>query len=139
MSKELINLPPSAIEGLSQRLDKRKPGGLAPFRREIYVGEYAWVGMRYREKAEQVILAMEPDTVLKVRREPKNEYDDGAVSVYYGTTKLGYISKSEKKILSHLMDAGKGFVGRYSGRESVEVGSDGKQMSVVHLKLYMLD
>ncbi len=139
MSKELINLPPSAIEGLSQRLDKRKPGGLAPFRREIYLGEYALVGMRYHEKSEQVILGLEPDTVLKLRREPKNEYDDGAIVVYYSGTKLGYISKSEKKILSHLMDAGKAFIGRYTGRESVEVGSDGKRMSVVHLKLFMLD
>ena len=37
------------------------------------------------------------------------------------------------------MDAGKAFVARYSGKESVTLGSGGKTMSVVHLKLYMLD
>ncbi len=74
-----------------------------------------------------------------MRREPNNKFDHGAIAVFYGNTKLGYFSRSEIKVLSHLMDAGKAFVARYSGKESVTLGSGDKTMSVVHLKLYMLD
>lgn len=54
-------------------------------------------------------ISLQDDTSLKVRREPNNKFDPGAIAVKNGNSKLGYFSRSEIKVLSHLMDAGSAF------------------------------
>ncbi len=54
-------------------------------------------------------ISLQDDTSLKVRREHNNKFDPGAIAVFYGNSKLRYFSRSEIKVLSHLMDAGSAF------------------------------
>ena len=43
---------------------------------------------------------------LQLNREPHNQYDKNAVEVWTGDAKLGYVPRSENRIIAKLMDKG---------------------------------
>jgi hypothetical protein len=47
------------------------------------------------------------DDRLTLKREPKNEYDKYAIEVYFEDKKLGYLPKTENKVIANLLDSGK--------------------------------
>lgn len=51
------------------------------------------VGTSFREGITESIKALQPNQTLILVREPNNEYDPNAVSVYRGGVMLGYIPK----------------------------------------------
>lgn len=45
-------------------------------------------------------------TVVTLKAEPTNGYDPNAVEIYYNQSKLGYVPKTDNKLLSKFMNLG---------------------------------
>ncbi len=45
-------------------------------------------------------------TELQLKAEPQNRYDEEAVAIYFGESKLGYVPESNNKALSVILNAG---------------------------------
>ncbi|WP_434980444.1 HIRAN domain-containing protein [Daejeonia sp. YH14] len=57
------------------------------------------------------------ESKLELKREPKNEYDEFAVAVFFEGHKLGYIPRSKNQTIARLMDAGKQFYAKVKAKE----------------------
>lgn len=73
-------------------------------------------GMQYyvdleSEEGKALVEKLTPGTELKLFRDPDNEHDEWAVSVYTGEDKeIGYITRFKSETIARLMDYGKKFV-----------------------------
>ncbi|MCX6274405.1 MAG: HIRAN domain-containing protein [Bacteroidetes bacterium] len=56
-------------------------------------------------------------TVFDLKREPKNEFDDKAVAIYFRDNKIGYIPQEKNEVIANLMDAGKKFSAKLISKE----------------------
>ena len=84
----------------------------SPFDRDIFLGRQAIVGMRYQGGAEELVNDLVPGERITLLREPENRFDHRAVMALDAKgRKLGYIPRTENRIVSALMDAGKIFYG----------------------------
>ena len=82
------------------------------FGRDIYLERQAIVGMRYQGGAEELVNQLTPGEKITLLREPENRFDHRAIMALDSKgRKLGYIPRSENRIMSALMDAGKVFYG----------------------------
>ena len=59
-------------------------------------------GFTYYEGLD-VIGELKLGTPVTLKSEPDNPYDPGAVAIYYGETKLGYIPKYKNSYVSNLL------------------------------------
>ena len=57
------------------------------------------------------------DSILKLKREPDNEYDKFAICILFEEHKLGYIPKAKNQTIARLMDAGKEFYAKATHKE----------------------
>ena len=62
-------------------------------------------GLKYYE-ALFVISKLKVGQKLKLKPEPSNIYDEGAVAIYYKKRKLGYIPKNANYSISQILKAG---------------------------------
>ena len=84
----------------------------SPFTRDIYLGRQIIVGMRYQGGAEELVNELVPGEKITLLRESENRFDHRAVMALDAKgRKLGYIPRTENRIISALMDAGKVFYG----------------------------
>ena len=60
-------------------------------------------GLQYGEASNYLFTSDEP---LKLQREPDNPYDRYAVALYVGKKKVGYIPKTNSRIVASLIDSG---------------------------------
>ena len=54
---------------------------------------------------------------LETKREADNEFDEFAVSLWFGKTKVGFIPKEKNEVIARLMDAGKQFYATIQAKE----------------------
>lgn len=102
---EIVKLTPELIELIGS-------GGvdaLLPFSREIYLLDIVVAGTGYCEHVEEIEPQLQPDTVLKMIRQPQNEHDQLAIGIYHSNTRLGWVPMEHNTVISRLMDAGKAF------------------------------
>lgn len=71
----------------------------------IYLSSCALRGIDFYEYGD-VFEKIEAETALILKREPDNEYDELAISVYFGPNKIGYLARGFNRIPARLMDAG---------------------------------
>lgn len=89
-----------------------EPGIPSLFTRDIFLGLQVIVGMRYQGGAEQLLNDLVPGEKITLLREPGNRFDPEAVMALDAKgRKLGYIPRTENRMMSALMDAGKVFYG----------------------------
>lgn len=102
-SNQLININP----GLAQLLAGQN-FNLDVLLKDISVLNTEVAGTYYHhpEKFAQDIV---PDSIITLKREPKNQYDSLAVALYFGDLKIGYLPKAKNEVIAKLMDAGKNF------------------------------
>lgn len=105
MESGIVKLSPELLTLLSGG----SGAGLQPFAREIFVLNDYIAGTTYCDNLEDVINQIVSGTILKMRRDPKNEVDEFAIGVYFGTTRIGWIPMKENLVIARLMDAGKAF------------------------------
>jgi len=102
---EIVKLTPELLELIGS-------GGvdaLAPFSREIYLLDIVVAGTTYCKNTEEIEKQLQPDTVLKMIRQPQNEHDKLAIGIYLDNTRLGWVPMEHNTVISRLMDAGKAF------------------------------
>ncbi len=66
----------------------------------IELNECYVVGLQYYESKD---FNAENVKFLSLRREPTNEYDENAIEVYNDEVKIGYIPRTENKVISNMM------------------------------------
>lgn len=64
---------------------------------------YSIVGI-YHAKAEDVVRAMKPGDSVILIREPNNQYDRNAISVWFDGRRIGYIPKKQNAALALFID-----------------------------------
>lgn len=81
---------------------------------KIYVLESKISGMKYYIESDaerEKLRKLKPGDVLKLVREPYNEYDKNAVAVYLDDNdKIGFLARTKNEMLARMMDAGKEFI-----------------------------
>lgn len=81
--------------------------GVAPFTKEIFLQDITVAGTGYCDEIDTVFKELKPDCILRLQRDPKNKYDELAIGVYYGDTRIGWVPRKQNMVLANLMDAGK--------------------------------
>ena len=85
--------------------DRQMP---VPFQREIFLQECQVAGTMHVDDILIKTQAVAVGTALRLKREPKNEYDELAISVETAEGEhIGYVPKSCNPPYARLMDAGK--------------------------------
>jgi len=106
LSTEIIQVSPALLELI------RNGKGFTPFSREIMVLDTEVAGSFYYE-VHKIVDQLSEGEYLILKREPVNEHDKYAISVYTQTgNKVGYIPKSKNEVIARLMDAGKLFLAK---------------------------
>ena len=73
-------------------------------KRKIYLQQFFVAGFRHY-KGMEILLYMEDNDLLELRREPQNEHDDCAIALYWQQEKIGYIPAELNEMLAKLLDA----------------------------------
>lgn len=90
---------------------------VAPFTREIFLLDIVVAGTTFCEQIHELEPNLLPETVLKMIRDPKNEYDELAIGIYYNGMRIGWVPQEMNEVISRLMDAGKAFFCRIVSTE----------------------
>lgn len=90
---------------------------VAPFTREIFLLHIVVAGTTFCEQIHELEPNLLPETVLKMIRDPKNEYDELAIGIYYNGMRIGWVPQEMNEVISRLMDAGKAFFCRIVSTE----------------------
>ena len=90
-------------------------GGLGklgkPFERHILLTTFDIKGVNYVHRIHSLVRKLNLGDILKLVREPHNEYDPNAVRIDTPAgKKLGYVPRIKADIIAALMDAGKRIV-----------------------------
>ena len=81
--------------------------GLVPFTKEIFLMDIIVAGTGYCEDIDEIFPQLQTDCMLRLQRDPKNKYDELAVGVYWGETRIGWVPRKKNEVLARLLDAGK--------------------------------
>ncbi len=105
MSNEIIPVSPELLaligtEGIN---------ALGLPKREIFLLDIVVAGTTFCPIVQELVPTLLPDTVLRMVRQPQNEYDENAIAIYYEEYRIGYVPQELNLVISRLMDAGKEF------------------------------
>ena len=139
---DTIHVPPQDIfedlldqvEKLQTQVDelKRLQYSNSGNARDVFLYCCELAGSQYLDLEDHVVPKLSENDPLALMREPNNEFDEHAISVYTtGGLKLGYLPKSNNLILSRLMDEGNLLFGK-----TKTFHWDGKSLYLV-VKVYM--
>ena len=108
MSNEIIPVSPELLaligtEGIN---------ALGLPKREIFLLDIVVAGTSFCPIVQELVPTLLPNTVLRMVRQPHNEYDENAIAIYYEEHRIGYVPQELNLVISRLMDAGKEFYAR---------------------------
>jgi len=112
MDNQIIPVSESLLALLS-----KGSGGLMPFTREIFLLDIVVAGTTHCKNIKELAPQITEGTVLRLLRDPDNEYDSAAIGVFLDKERIGWVPMEMNLIISRLMDAGKAFVCRVSKTE----------------------
>ena len=72
---------------------------------DVYLDSPYIAGFQYY-KGLQLEPHLKQDDTLELKRDPKNKYDRYAVEVSHKTQKLGYLPRTDNKIIARMLDQG---------------------------------
>lgn len=105
-----------------------------PFTQDIYLGRFYLAGWFYYVSRLEVLDKIKKDDKLQLFREPKNKHDKRAIAVKLNGEKIGYITRKDNYVLSHLMDGGKQLYGIVEAAEDIDYGE-----TLIVFKVFMKD
>jgi len=106
---------------------------LAPFSREIYLLDIVVAGTSFCTETDTIEPLLQPNTVLKMIRQPQNQHDKLAIGIYHNNTRLGWVPQEHNIVISRLMDAGKAFFCRIESTKRLN------EWLKVKAKIYMVE
>lgn len=134
MKYEILPLSPAMLQLIEQQA--MSPVS-QPLTREILLLDVKLAGTRATPEMETLVKEMAPGTQLQLVRTPDG--DELAISVVYGTTKVGIIPMEQNVVIARLMDAGKMLTCRVD-RASVEHDfMSGRPWIRILVKIYLID
>lgn len=97
------------------------PGELGlPYTKPIFLLKIRVAGSYYVEDFGEIYKDLTEGQRLDMYREPENPYDQYAIRVEDGLgRKLGYVPRSENKVIARLMDGGKRLYGTIRSKEDL--------------------
>lgn len=79
-----------------------------PFAREIFLLACQVAGTKFRPAMAEIEPTLEIGVKLRLQREPKNEFDELAISIYdVKQNHIGYVPQAKNEVLARLLDSGK--------------------------------
>jgi len=90
--------------------------GINVFSKDILVLECIVAGTSFR-KLTNVEPDLNAEVKLEVKREKDNKYDEYAIALYFGKTKVGFIPRDKNEVIARLLDAGKNFFATIHAKE----------------------
>lgn len=133
METSIVKLSP---ELLAMFAGQAGANALAPFTREVFLLDIDVAGTGYCEQINEIYPKLNMGTVLQMRRDPKNKYDEKAIGIYYEQTRIGWVPRTMNAVISRLMDAGKAFFCRIT--KLSESSSENKWKNI-ECKIYMVE
>jgi len=115
METSIIKLTPELLELIGT-------GGMdaiVPFSREIYLLDIVVAGTSFCKETEIIEPLLQPDTALKMIRQPQNVHDELAIGIYINNIRLGWVPMEHNIVISRLMDAGKAFFCRIESAKRI--------------------
>lgn len=106
---------------------------ITPFTREIFLLDIVVAGTSFCKNIDDVTPSLTKGLVLRMQRDPANQYDENAIGIYYSDTRIGWVPAELNLIIARLMDAGKAFVCRIEDWKYVN------QWVKINAKIYMVE
>lgn len=115
MNESIVPITPGLLELLGQGSQ-----GITPFRQEIFILEITVAGTGFCKEIDTVEALIVPGKVLPMKREPHNQFDEYAISIYCEEVRIGFVPRKMNLVCSRLMDAGKLFFCRVLEKERID-------------------
>ncbi len=119
------------LSGAAALVAKHAVAGAQERRKEIYLNSLYIAGFQYYNGPELEKLLKENDK-LTLQRQAENPHDYFAVEIFYKSQKLGYLPRTDNKIIARMMDQGE--------RLKAKIGSiapDAHPFSRVKVRVYL--
>lgn len=65
---------------------------------------YSIVGTQFCEGANKIVGDLRDGAIVKLVREPTNQYDANAVAIYVDGARIGYVPKKQNAVLAQFID-----------------------------------
>lgn len=104
MNESIIPITPGLLSLIGSDNDLIKP-----FTHEIFLLSVVVAGTSHCKQIDELEPDINPETVLVLKREPNNKYDEFAIAVCFNNIRIGYVPADMNMVCSRLMDAGKVF------------------------------
>jgi hypothetical protein len=103
---ELVKYQPGLLKGLAS-------GALSVdvFSKDIFLFSTHIAGVMHQDP-EAIFEAISEGDTLQLKREPRNEHDELAITAWKGNIKCGYVPREKNEVIARLMDAGKTVFGK---------------------------
>ena len=88
-------------------------------KREIFLLDIVIAGTSFCSVIWEVAPTLAEETLLRMVRKPKNEYDEHAIALYKGDIRIGWVPQELNLIISRLMDAGKEFYAKVTSKKLI--------------------
>ncbi len=111
-------------------------GKVKSFLEDTYLITLNVAGLYYIKNINEIFPKLEKGDKLDLYRQSDNEYDKYAILVKFNGEKLGYVPRSDNKILANLMDAGKEIYGKIVDL-NMEKDDYGRTHIFVKFKIYL--
>ena len=133
METGIVKLTP---ELLAMFAGQAGSNALAPYTREVFLLDIDVAGTGYCEQINEIYPKLKEGTMLQMRRDPKNKYDEKAIGIYFGDVRIGWVPRTMNAVISRLMDAGKAFFCRIS---SLSEPAPENKWKNIECKIYMVE
>ena len=115
MTQEIVKFDPEFVNILTKGFNDK--GFAFPFITEIQLMGCYIAGTTFRNDIEKIEPDLQKDDLLVLKREPHNEHDKLAISIYdKRERRIGYIPQRKNEIMARLMDAGKIVFGKIQSK-----------------------
>ena len=125
MSSEIATIRPEFLSMLAAGMGNT----IMPFSKEITIA-----GTGYCDEIEQLSPKLVPNTVLSLKRDPKNKHDELAIEVLFENIRIGWVPRTQNNVVARLMDAGKNLLARVT-----KTHTESDMWISIECEMYMID
>ncbi|MCC8037755.1 MAG: hypothetical protein LIP02_06430 [Bacteroidales bacterium] len=134
MKYEILPISPAMLQLIEQQATSPIS---QPLTREILLLDLKLAGTRATPEMEALVKEMAPGTQFQLLRTPDG--DELAISVIFGSTKVGIIPMEQNAVIARLMDAGKILTCRVDKASVEHDFMSGRPWIRILVKIYLID
>lgn len=130
MSSEIATIRPEFLSMLAAGTGNT----ILPFSKEIFLQEITIAGTGYCDEIDRLSPKLVPNTVLSLKRDPKNKHDELAIEVLFENIRIGWVPRTQNNVVARLMDAGKNLLARVT-----KTHTESDMWISIECEMYMID